>query len=467
MTSLLLVAGFVPPVLAAWVLLGRVLPAGGHPLATNLLRAALAAVGGPAIGSLVTYAWLNLGRTLGPGYAAVDAALFLAIAGAARRRLAAPPGAPGESVPLTRAEAMAVAALALAAIALAAALVARTVASPHGSWDAWAIWNLRARFLLRAGADWRFAFADVSGSHVGYPLLLPLVVARLWSFCGETPLAPALVAATFTLGAVAIVAAAVAVRAGVLAGAAAGLLLTGTEAFVKWGPSQCADVPLAALVSAAAALLVLDRDPARPSGASLALAGTFLGLAAWTKEEGLLLAVTFAGWTVVSRGGWRRLLVLGAGAALPALAWLHFRAAIAPRLAAAFTAGQTPSSIAGRILDPVRWGVILKSAAHLLPGRSLPLPLVAVAVALLLGARLREARRSPVVAPLLAAIAGCLVVYASTPEPLEWLIATSLERVLLQPWPALVLGLLALVPARAAAAFSAVPVVPAGESLPG
>ncbi len=43
----------------------------------------------------------------------------------------------------------------------AAALAAweRTVATLMGGWDAWAIWNLRARFLARPTLTWTNAFA--------------------------------------------------------------------------------------------------------------------------------------------------------------------------------------------------------------------------------------------------------------------------------------------------------------------
>lgn len=46
-------------------------------------------------------------------------------------------------------------------VALASAVImfiVCTLTKPHGEWDAWAIWNMRARFLFRAGEFWRDAF---------------------------------------------------------------------------------------------------------------------------------------------------------------------------------------------------------------------------------------------------------------------------------------------------------------------
>lgn len=93
---------------------------------------------------------------------------------------------------------------------------------------------------------WRAAFAaDLDYSHLGYPLLVPAAVARLWAFSGETTVAPAAVSAVFTIAPALTVAGAVARHSGPVAGATAALLLVAAEGWVFFGASQCADVPLA------------------------------------------------------------------------------------------------------------------------------------------------------------------------------------------------------------------------------
>jgi len=58
--------------------------------------------------------------------------------------------------------------------------------SPHGEEGAWSIWNLKARFLFRAGSFWREAFSsDLSWSHPDYPLLLPALVELCWKVAGQ------------------------------------------------------------------------------------------------------------------------------------------------------------------------------------------------------------------------------------------------------------------------------------------
>src|SRR5215469_13452532 len=49
-------------------------------------------------------------------------------------------------------------------LVLAASLttsVVLIIRNPHGQLDAWAIWNLKARYIFRGGANWRAAFSTV------------------------------------------------------------------------------------------------------------------------------------------------------------------------------------------------------------------------------------------------------------------------------------------------------------------
>jgi len=40
--------------------------------------------------------------------------------------------------------------------------------SPHGKWDAWAIWNFRARWLFRGEAQWTYAFSTITKAYARY-----------------------------------------------------------------------------------------------------------------------------------------------------------------------------------------------------------------------------------------------------------------------------------------------------------
>jgi hypothetical protein len=454
---LLLAFALALPAAAAYAAIQRAWSEPGCRVSSLALRAGLALPLGLGAASLFTYAWLLAGGALDGAYASVDSVLFASILAAARlRRTPTPPGpaagtpeAPGRSPILERSAAV-VAAVALAVVA--AWLVRQSVARPHGGWDAWGIWNMRARFLFRAGDDWRLAFSPALGySHLGYPLFLPTAVARLWAFSGETTVAPAAVAVVFTLAPALAVAGAVSRRSGRVAGGTAALLLVAAEGWVSFGASQCADVPLASFIAAGAASLVAARRRDGTDDAGLlALAGASLGLATWTKDEGLPLALVFGAWALAFPGGGprrRRAAALAAGAALPVLVTLSFRALLSPGFAEVFTRGQTAGGALQRLLALERWRVILAALPENLPGAEAGLPIVAVVAAIALGASWRELPRSAAI-PALAASAGFLFVYALTPLDLRWHLRDSAARVLIQPWPAFVLGVFQLIPAR-------------------
>src|SRR5262249_42355093 len=78
-------------------------------------------------------------------------------------------------------------------------VVQLATALPVGDWDAWAIWNLRAKFLAGPPGAWRFAVSPLlDNSHPDYPLLLSSFVASVWKCAGATDTwAPAAVGLLF------------------------------------------------------------------------------------------------------------------------------------------------------------------------------------------------------------------------------------------------------------------------------
>src|SRR5882724_6137175 len=61
-------------------------------------------------------------------------------------------------------------------------LVFISLRKPHGDWDAWAVYNMKARFLFRAGEHWRDLFSQpVEWAGPDYPLLIPTTLAACWT----------------------------------------------------------------------------------------------------------------------------------------------------------------------------------------------------------------------------------------------------------------------------------------------
>jgi len=334
-------------------------------------------------------------------------------------------------------------AVAAAAVLATALLAEHTFRYPDGGWDAWAIWNLRARFLARGGEGFRAAFSPeiLFWAHRDYPLLIPGAVAQAFLLVrSESPWVPAAISYAFAAAAVALLGAAARELRGSGWGALAALALLSTPCFVGFAANQQADVPIGALLLAACALTAIAVE----SGQLRALlpAGFAASLAAWTKNEGALylsclaLALLATRWAP-ARDRVRGLLRFGLGA-LPVLAlvaWFKLRIAHESDLFG--------GASASRIFDAGRWSELLA----VLPRRIVyfqdwALWLFAeVAVLAILLPRLprRPAARAIGTAVALA-LAVTMAVYVLQPHPLLWFFRASIDRVLIQLWPSALLA---------------------------
>ncbi|MBI3795855.1 MAG: glycosyltransferase family 39 protein [Deltaproteobacteria bacterium] len=188
--------------------------------------------------------------------------------------------------------------------------IKQSILNPHGEWDAWAIWNLHARFLFRGNEHWTALFTPGIGwTHQSYPLLLPGAIARCWSYLGkETLWIPGLVGGCFTFATVGLLLGGVHQLRGPLSGYLAAVVLMGTPLFYALGADQMADVPVGYFFLATLLLLVLHDYGAEPQDGYLVVAGLMAGCAAWTKDEGLVfvfVVLTVRGTFAVRQRGWR------------------------------------------------------------------------------------------------------------------------------------------------------------------
>ncbi len=240
-----------------------------------------------------------------------------------------------------------------------------TEANPHGGWDAFSIWNVRAKFLAN-GASWRNAVSPdwdrglAGASHPGYPLLLPAFVARTWVVLGDLrPGVPAFAGLAFGLAAAALLYGALTrLRSEASALAAAAALLAGLFG-VQWS-WQYADVPLSCYVLASLAMAAIAASEEWGAG-PLVLSGLCAALAAWTKNEGIVVLLLL-GAAVLWRGGVSGLARFAAGAAAPVLVLVLFKLFAAPPGAE----GMLPSTLAqalSTIGNPSRWTQVASSFA--------------------------------------------------------------------------------------------------------
>lgn len=338
----------------------------------------------------------------------------------------------------------ATAAMALATIAL------KLWHSPHGGYDAWAVWNLRARAIFRAGDAWHDGFSSLLLSHPDYPLLLPLSVVRAWMYGGtETTAVPAVLAWLFTAAIVGVVTSAVAALSGRAQGYLAGLVLLGYTFFIVHASTQTAELPLMFFYVAALVLFAFHNDAADGKGSgALVLAGLAAGFAAWTKNEGLLFlaAAGVAHFAVVAyaRGSKVYLgqaLSLATGL-LPALAVVvYFKTQVAPPNV--WVSGVTTPQVFAQLTDAGRYVSIAKELARPIlfySGFGINMAYLLLLFMVCFGVTRRH-RVSVAHAALTLTLmmAGFVWIYLTINKPdVSAFMRGSVDRVLLQLWPAFV-----------------------------
>lgn len=404
-----------------------------------LLRATLAVGVGAGLSSLLYFANLVVAGAATPtkllGSEIATGLVLLALQ--RQSRSAEPTHADYE--PPAAARGYLTATLAATACAIGSFVLASCKA-PHGVADAIGIWNLRARLLFGSGEAWPQAFApELAITHPDYPLLVPGFAARTWECLGTaSPLVPAALALAMTFGTVALLGATLNILRGRRAGCVAALALLGFPAFVAAGPTQNADVPLSFFLLATIALIALHDFLQRSDQRLLVLAGLTAGLAAWTKNEGLLFVVALPVLRAINqrknlRAVRRELPAMAAGLALPITAQLWFKTQLVPAndLMAQAAGGQTLT----RATDPNRYLQIAQSFTEQAWGLG-PIMLLSILAYVVL---VRQRRLA--LAPLAAGsmLLGYFTVYLLTSENLSWHLASSAQRLLLQVLPLAVL----------------------------
>jgi hypothetical protein len=337
--------------------------------------------------------------------------------------------------------------VAIATLSLALFLV-RSVNQPHGDWDAWAIWNTKARFLFRGGEAWGTLFSPEL-VHAGYPLLLPGAVTAGWLMLGhETTAVPAAVAFAFTYGIPALILGALACLRDWYTAVWATLVTMVVWPLTYYGSAQTADVPLAFFILLFLVLVALELGAPRARSSLLpVLQGVALGCIALIKQEGLpcalVLVAMWGSYLVRNRGrhGLPRLATMLL-ASLPFWTLLLAIRQAAPPTGMALAL--TGASAIDNLVDPARHMQIVSALGHAALSWPGPWPASAgpfLLVILLLSPR-TQIRIGPAAAlaafVVIAMLALYYVAYLVTPYDLSWHINTSLHRILTHVWPAAV-----------------------------
>jgi hypothetical protein len=321
--------------------------------------------------------------------------------------------------------------------------------TPHGDYDGWAIWNWEARLLYRTGSHWKEYLP--AAYHGDYPLLVPSTTARLWRYLGgEVPELGAVLGISLALFSVAGLALVLTELRSRTLGVVMALTLIGTPAFVGWSGSQYADVPVGFFFLSSLALIALyfERNLEPHSIRILALAGFLAGCAGWTKNEGIVLIVAACAGLLLPLiyrrpEALRRAAVFGAGLAVPLAITLFFKFS---NNVSDYVVAYHPGKFQ-LALDWNRHKMILTYLGRFIfsfGGWAVPPFIPLLAFILLIGVY-RPVFSSQgwrtIVLILMVLAASYYFVYLTTPIELQLHLDTSLDRVLLQLWPSILLTL--------------------------
>lgn len=330
---------------------------------------------------------------------------------------------------------------------------------PSGNWDAWAIWNSRARFLSRGDELWlNFMTPGTLANHPEYPLLVPLAIAAGWkAAAAESVTWSLLIQIAFGLSTLSVAGVTLLRVSGTTSAIVFLVALLGIPVWPRMWAWQFADVPLACYVVASQALIAVAitlKAEVASKWTLWLLIGITTGLCAWTKNEGLLyclLVMLGAAWAAIfSRPETRLPPALGflAGIFLPLLAALTVKV-ISPE-SNDLASGQDLSSIFSRVTDVSRYKLIATAYANIIAQDHL-WTIVGLLIFLVLSVpwvilKSRAWTFLPLLILNLVQLSGYTLVYVITPHDLSWHLSTSVGRVLMHIVPSLIFCFCLLIP---------------------
>jgi hypothetical protein len=329
---------------------------------------------------------------------------------------------------------------------------------PLGTWDAVAIWGLRALQFYRAYDVFPSLLRDGGLTLAHYPLLVPgAVAAQYFMLGGEQELVPVLVGGMAVLSVALLVFVAVREEAGITAALLALAFVLTSQTLWAMAFGQAADVHVAAALLASTIGLISHLPGSRVWPVPPVLVGCSLSMLIWSKNEGLVLAAiavaACGAMALASKASLRPWSGIVIGAAPGVLALLFFKQSWAPEsgLDSFFLPGwQAKLLSVDRFALPFLglWERLRPGGANYGWGGTWLALLVGIALIVAWEARRRTPARLAWLAVLALAVAFWTMTYVTTPYDPAWHIASSLDRLMLQVWPLAVVGVFGAVGAE-------------------
>ena len=319
---------------------------------------------------------------------------------------------------------------------------------PHGERDAFAIWNVHARFLFRGGEHWIDCLTNnIVWFHPDYPLLLPGIIARCWNYIGhEAVIVQILISFFFTFAIVGLLFSFISISKSKIQGGLAAWFLLSLPMFIGFGSSQCADVPLGFFILATIILFSFQDKLDKNNYNLLILVGMMAGLAAWTKNEGLLFlfSIFIARFiTVFLAKGWKTCLKqlswFTIGLLPVLLIIIYFKTQLAPPNDIFLY--QKLDQIIVKLTDFSRYSITLNAFIESLcfMGGFIA-PVLLLIYPLLMGIEINTENKLSIITTsvtLFLMLTGYFFIYIITPYDINWHIQSSISRLFIQLCPTL------------------------------
>ena len=317
--------------------------------------------------------------------------------------------------------------------------------SPHGDYDAQAIWNLRARSIYRLGDAWENAFSpEINRNfHMDYPLLIPMNVVGGWNTLGSEVLrVPAMQSMLFMYAAAGVLFCLLAYTRTISQASIALIILLTTPLLLLMTSFQTSDIAVTYYFLSATTLLILFFIEEKPQ--LLFLAGMMASFSAWSKNEGipfLILTVLFVIWMLKKYGRLIQIRDFLYGSFLPVASILILKIHIPVSQSNDLFAGNGFMAMLSKVSDPSRYVSIitrLASEIYHLGEWQFSIVVILLVYGLLMGVKknseLHKFERLIILLPL-TQLAVYFGIYLVTPYDLAWHMNYSMSRLLLHLFP--------------------------------
>jgi len=317
--------------------------------------------------------------------------------------------------------------LAFLAITLVSTYLFMEAAQRWGNWDAWAIWNQHAKFLIESD-HWSNLFtARLSWSHPDYPLMLSGLVAVVWKALGSSNvLVPIVIAYAVFICITSIFYASARSKAEKMLGLIGLLILILDANFMSKVSSQCADSLLSLYILIPITLLMTSP---KKSKELYFIIGLFASLGIWVKNEGLIFFVFFSLLMVLINYKQREMIFSYLKAIIPMLLlYVFFKSVYAT--SNNLVASQGASTL-DKLLTLERYQIIWNYLVTTIGKQYLLLPVFLIIIAFARPSKLVIG----VTAVLIVTFSIYLAAYLVSPYGIEWHMKTSLGRLIHQLYP--------------------------------